>query len=84
MRDEDKALKIMAEENLRLIKKSIDRATVNRTVYGRVIEPLGNNKYRMMINGGEYTVRSHWEHNVNDVVVIIVCNNNWQNLYVLY
>lgn len=84
MKDNDKVIEIMVDANIDLIKRGIDLAAINRTVYGRVIEPLGNNKYRVMINGGEYTVRSRWEHNVNDVVVIIVCNNNWQNLYVLY
>lgn len=84
MKDEDKAVKIMAEATYEMIKGSIDVAKVNRTIYGRIIESLGNDKYKVMINGGEYTVRSHWVHNVNDIVVIIRCNNNWQNLYVLY
>lgn len=65
-------------------KYQIDHAKVNRTTKGRIVESLGENRYKIMVNGGEYTVKSHWTHNINDVVVIIVCNNDWGQLYVLY
>lgn len=84
MKDNNKAVNIMVEENYRLIKQSIDSAKINRTVYGRVIESLGSDKYKAMINGEEYVVKSHWVHNVNDIVVIVVCNNNWKQLYIIY
>lgn len=80
----NKAIDKMAETILKYINKSIDSAKVNRTAKGRIIELLGDNKYKVIINGGEYTVRSHWTHKVNDVVVIVVCNNDWGQLYVLY
>lgn len=78
------AVDVMVRENIKLINNSINLAKINRTTKGRIIESLGNNKYKTAINGGEYTVRSRWSHKVNDVVVIVVCNNDWGQLYVLY
>jgi len=74
----------MTDEISKFVSSSINTAKFNITVYGRILESLENDKYKVMIDGNEYTVRSHWVHNINDVVVIVVCNNNWQNLYVLY
>lgn len=84
MKDNNKAIELMVDANIDLIKRGIDLAAINRTVYGRIVELLGNDEYRVIINDREYTVKSHWKHEVNDIVVIIRCNNNWKNLYVLY
>lgn len=84
MKTSKEAVNIMVRENIKLINKSINDAKINRTTKGRIIESLGDNKYKVMINGCEYTARSHWSHKVNDVVVIVVCNNDWGQLYVLY
>lgn len=84
MKSNKDAVEILVRENIKLMKKGIDSAKVNRTVYGRILESLGDNKYKIMVNGGEYTVRSHWTHKKNDVVTVIVCNNDWGKLYVLY
>lgn len=82
--NETEVFKRLASDIVSAISKLIKAAKVNCTTNGRIIESLGNNKYKVMINGGEYTVRSHWTHKVNDVVVIVVCNNDWGQLYVLY
>lgn len=82
----------MATEIQEQIFKATDNAVeaymkkhgVNHTVNGRIIESLGENKYKVSINGKDYTVRSHWTHAVNDIVAVIVCNGDWGRLYVLY
>ena len=80
----NKTIDKMSETILKYINKSIDSAKINHTVKGRIIESLGESKYKVMINGGEYIAKSHWTHKVNDIVVIVVCNNDWGQLYVLY
>lgn len=82
--NETEVFKRLASDIVSVISKSIKAAKVNRTTDGRIIESLGDNKYKAMINGGEYTVKSHWTHKINDIVVIVVCNNDWGQLYVLY
>lgn len=71
-----------------IIMDSIDRkiraASFNKTVKGRIVSVLGNNTYKALINGKTYTVKSRFSHSVNDTVVIVKCNNNMNQLYIIY
>lgn len=80
---DDEALRVLSDQMMK-IAKHIN--TKNKTICasGRITGLLGSNKYKVSINGKDYTVRSHWTHAVNDIVVVIVCNGDWGRLYVLY
>jgi len=80
----DNIVKDMISSIKLMIKKEIGKARFDSTVRGRVIESLGSGKYKVLINGKEYTVKSHFSHAINDVVEIIKCNGSWSDLYVLY
>lgn len=66
------------------ISKKIKTARINTTVKGRITASLGSNNYSVLVDGHTYTVKSHFTHAVNDLVVIVVCNHNWNEMYVLY
>lgn len=76
--------KKLASDIAESVKSLISKAKFNKMVRGRITASLGSNRYEVLINGNTYTVRSHFSHAINDRVVIVVCNNNWNELYVLY
>lgn len=76
--------KTLASDIVNPIKSLINRAKFNTTTKGRVTAVLGGGNYEVLINGKVYAVKSRFSHAVNDVVVVIRCNNSWSDLYVIY
>lgn len=76
--------KTLASDIIGPVKSLISRAKFNTTVKGRITAALGAGSYEVSVNGKTYVVKSRFSHAVNDVVVIIRCNNNWNELYVIY
>lgn len=82
--DYTELVKMMSRVIMNTVEKKIKSASFNTTVKGRIVSVLGNNTYKALINGKTYTVKSRFSHSVNDTVIIVKCNNNMNNLYVIY
>lgn len=80
----DNAIDVMVKTLSNYIDRAIQNCKFNKTVKGRIQKSLGSNQYEVLINGNTYTVKSRFSHAINDRVIIVVCNNNWNELYVLY
>lgn len=80
---ENEAVKILAQEMKKVAKTIIDNAKFDRTVKGRIVSSLGNNRYSVMINNVEY--KALYDNNnlsVNDIVYVTIVQNDYNNLII--
>ena len=84
MNDNEMALSILVKGIVSTMKQTISQAKFNRGVTGRVIAILDENHYTVQIAGQTYTALSRFSHQIDDVVKIIMWNNNFSELYIIY
>ena len=65
-------------------KKGIKEADFSSTVKCVVTEVNGNEKYTVKVSGVCYTAKSHFTHNVNDVVYVLKPQGKWKDLIIVY
>lgn len=68
----------------KIVKANLAKENMNRIVKGIITESLGSDKYNALIDKKIYTIKSHYKHNINDIVRVIVCNGDMSEMYVLY
>jgi len=80
---ENEAIQILTKEIVRVIKTIVNKAQFDKTVKGRIISVLGNNKYSVLIDGNEYVaLYRNNDLSVNDVVYVTIVQNNYNNLII--
>jgi membrane protein implicated in regulation of membrane protease activity len=84
MNDNEMALSVLVKGIVSTIKKTVNQAKFNRGVTGRVIAQIAENHYTVQIAGQTYTARSRFTYQADDVVKIIMWNNNFNELYIIY
>ena len=80
---ENDAVKILAHEIKKIAQTIIDNAKFDKTVKGRIVSSLGNNKYSVMINNVEY--EALYDNNnlsLNDIVYVTIVQNDYNNLII--
>ena len=65
------------------IDKKLENAPYDRTVKGRIIETLPNNKYKVLVSGKEFTVKAKSLHGINDVVYVCIPQNNTREMFIV-
>lgn len=82
-KDNQDAVKILAHEMKKVAQTIIDNAKFDRTVKGRIVSSLGNNRYSVMINNVEY--EALYNNNTlskNDIVYVTIVQNDYNNLII--
>ena len=80
---ENDAVRILAHEMKKVAQTIIDNAKFDKTVKGRVISSLGNNKYSVMINNVEYeALYNNNSLSQNDIVYVTIVQNDYNNLII--
>lgn len=77
------AIQAMQEGILLAIDKKISEASFDKTYTGRIVSVISETKYKVLINGIEYTAKSNALFKLNDVVTIIVPQNNYSNMLIV-
>ena len=81
---DNEALDALVKGIVKIASKAIKEAQFNKTYTGRVFEVVDDNNYIVIINNKKHKVKSRFQLNINDVVKIISCNNDMNELYVIY
>ena len=84
MNDNEMALSILVKGIVSTMKQIMNRAKFNRGITGRVIAIIDENHYVVQVAGQTYTALSRFAYQVDDVVKIIMWNNNFSELYIIY
>jgi len=80
---ENEAIQILTKEIVKVIKTIVNKAQFDKTVKGRIVSVLGNNKYSVLIGGNEYAALYHNNDlSVNDIVYVTIVQNNYNNLII--
>lgn len=80
----EKALSSLIKGVVNTVTLEIKRAKFNRGITGRITGIIDSNTYTVTINDKEYTAKSRFNYQINNVVKIICWNNNMNELYVIY
>lgn len=82
--DNQEAIDTLVKGIVKIASKAIKEAQFNKSYTGRVFEIIDNNNYVVIINNKKHKVKSRFQLNINDVVKIVSCNNDMNELYVIY
>lgn len=81
--ENQEAIKTLAHEICEVAKTIIDNAKFDKTVKGRIVSSLGNNKYSVMINNVEYEALYNDNNlSINDIVYVTIVQNDYSNLII--
>ena len=70
-------------ENIKTwVKKRESQLPYDRTVRANVIEILGNNQYKVFMEGREYIVTSIESYNLHDTMRVLIEQNDLKKLYI--
>jgi len=79
------ALKKLIDGLLLVVNKELKNAPFDKTVQGIIIEEIvPANKYKVLINDDQYIVKSKSNHSVGDIVYILIPQNNYNNMIILF
>ena len=78
------ALQELAKQLKTFVDKRIKRAKFDRTVRGRIIELLPNDKYKVQIDGNNYTVKGKIGYSINDLVYVLIPQNNYKDMIIIF
>ena len=81
---EDDAIDRLVRGIIKIASKAIKEARFNKGLTGRVMEPIDDNNYIILINNKAYKAKSRFKLEKDDVVKIISWNNDMNELYVIY
>ena len=80
---EKDAVKILAQEMKKVAKAVIDNAKFDKTVKGRIVSSLGNNKYYVAINNATYLALYHDNSlAIDDIVYVTIVQNDYNNMII--
>ena len=82
--DNQEAIDTLVKGIVKIASKAIKEAQFNKSYTGRVFEIIDNNNYVVIIYNKKHKVKSRFQLNINDVVKIVSCNNDMNELYVIY
>lgn len=81
---DNEALDSLVKGIVKIASKAIKEAHFNKAYTGRVFEIVDDNNYIVVINNKKHKVKSRFKLEINDVVKIVSCNNDMNELYVIY
>lgn len=85
MKKEDLAIQLLVENIVKYVRKASINLPFNVTKTGQIVEIIGNNQYKVKIEGAVYTVPSaiNDTFKVNDTVLILYPNNSKEDKCVI-
>lgn len=78
------ALRSLIKTTLNATDAKIKKAPFDKTLKGKITQTLSSGKYKVMINGNEYTAKSKAEYNVNDIVYVLAPRGNYNDLIIIF
>ncbi len=85
MGTEKKAINTLMQVISTYIDNALNLAKFDITTKGKIVEILGNTKYRVQIQGTNYIVPCYLniKFQLNDIVLVTVPQSNWSNIFIL-
>lgn len=82
MNTDNKAIKTLVNEIKKCTTLLINNAPFDKTEKGRIIEIIDTGKYKVLINGSEYIIKSSDTYSMGDFVYVKILKNNYSNLII--
>ena len=74
----------MTEGIITTVNKKINDASYDKTVKARITEIIQNDKYKVCFNGSTYTVKAKNTYEVNDIVYVMIPQNNYNEMFIVF
>lgn len=85
MKDENSsAMSIIATTIIEAIKEKINNAPYDKTVRGIIVQKIDQSHYIVEIKKNEYKVTAIGSHEVGDQVFILIPQNNYNDMVIMY
>lgn len=84
MSDITDAIQKMIEGIISAVDKKVDDAAYDKTIKARITEVAGNNKYKVYFNGNTYTIKGKNTYEVNDIVYVMIPQNNYNEMFIVF
>jgi hypothetical protein len=80
----DDAISVLVDTIMQMVEEYLKDAKYDRTTIGTVTEVLGNNMYKVLIQGAEYVIQSKYtSHKKYEKVFVMIPQNNYSNMFIL-